>query len=122
MSAPLILFGLGAVICLSNVYTSFLRYPLLRLMGRPAETIQFVSGIPLFGSLFVALALLALWSELVWRWIGLALIILDTGGIHWFAATMLVMWLRDKRGSTRTCSSGETDRTDDAEQDDEAHQ
>jgi hypothetical protein len=82
------LFAAGALICSANVYVSFFRYPLHRLLG---WEYKWVSGIPVFGSLLVASALpLFHESTLLFRG-GAALAVLDTGGLHWFAASMLWM-------------------------------
>ncbi len=87
-----ILFAFGASVCLFNVYTSWIRYPLHRLRGRSAETFRWVSGIPVVGSITLVVAW-AIWIRhsdstlldvAVW-----ALAIADTGGLHWFAGVML---------------------------------
>lgn len=85
----LILLILGALISTINVYTSFIRYPLHRLRGRSAESFKFVSGYPLFGSLFLWIAAPFLWNNPALFWPIIALSLLDTGGIHWFAYVML---------------------------------
>lgn len=77
-------FTLGALLCGLNFYLSFLRFPIYRLRGHSAESYRWSSGIPLFGSLFVAVTLFFL-SSVPWILIvGILLIALDTGGIHWF--------------------------------------
>jgi len=88
---------LGASVCLLNFYLSFLRYPLHRLQGRPRESFAGASGIPVLGSLFVGLSLLGL-HHVPHMWpIAIALAALDTGGVHWFAGTMVYRWVRGKR-------------------------
>lgn len=97
------LFGIGAAVCLVNFYLSCLRYPLHRLLGRAPDSYRWVSGFPVVESLLVVLA---------WRfWLrsegSLALdvtawmlALIDTGGIHWFAAILFVERIRS-RGRTR---------------------
>ena len=94
-----IAFGLGAFICAGNFYLSFIRYPLHRLCGRSRESYRWVSGIPLFGSLFVALSLLQLCAT---PWLlpaGVVLILADTGGVHWFIGTMIYHSWHDNTNS-----------------------
>ena len=42
-------FAFGALFCLTNLYCSFLRVPLLMWRGMAPEEIRNVSGAPLFG-------------------------------------------------------------------------
>jgi len=82
--AAYMLFCLGGLICFVNFYLSFLRYPLYKLLNKEYK---FVSGFPVFGSMFVVISLIFLWRE---PWIlipGLTLIAIDTGGLHWFLGT-----------------------------------
>jgi uncharacterized membrane protein len=92
-----ILFIGGGFFCLLNFYLSFLRYPLHKLKGGSRDSYRWVSGIPLVGSLSVAVSLLVLHEV---RWMlasGIVLIFMDTGGIHWFTGTMLARWVSGKR-------------------------
>ena len=82
-------FALGALLCIINFYLSFLRYPLHLLRGLPRESYRWSSGIPLFGSLFVALSLFGLHARPGMLPAALGLIAIDTGGIHWFVGTMI---------------------------------
>ena len=90
-----VLFALGTFLCCLNFYLSFLRYPLCKLLGREYK---WVSGIPVFGSLLVVIAVPVLHESPVLFWSGITIALLDTGGLHWFAGTMLWMYLfhRDK--------------------------
>jgi hypothetical protein len=81
-----ILFALGALISCLNFYLSFLRYPLYRLLGREY---RWESGLPLFGSLFLVVAVVLLRESPGFFWGGLALALLDTGGLHWFLAVII---------------------------------
>lgn len=97
----------GAVICLPglaisclNFYLSFLRYPLLRCLGKAPPDIQWVSGIPLCGSLLLWIGAALFVGKPVVLWTALAISLLDTGGLHWFAAMMLCQTLvRGNEGS-----------------------
>jgi hypothetical protein len=80
------LFAVGAFLCLLNFYLSFLRYPLYRLFGREY---QHASGVPLFGSLLLVIAVTLLYERPLLFWSGITLALLDTGGLHWFAGIML---------------------------------
>ena len=79
----------GGLLCCLNFYLSFLRYPIHRLTGHKKEDYKWTSGIPLFGSLFVALSLLSFWRVSWVLVLSLILIVIDTGGIHWFLGVML---------------------------------
>ena len=88
-----ILFCLGGLICAVNFYLSFLRYPIFLLRGGRKSEFQWISGSPFIGSLSVAVGLAALYET---RWVlitGLVLILIDTGGLHWFLGTMLYQWI-----------------------------
>ena len=79
-----ILFGFGALFVGLNFYISVLRYPLHRLRGGTSEDFRWVSGTPLIGVLVVpGVALLPASSTMGVT--GLALLLLDFGGLHWFA-------------------------------------
>lgn len=88
-----IAFALGALLCLTNFYLSFLRYPLYRLRGLPKESYRWVSGIPLFGSLFVGLSLFGLSDLTGMVSVAVVLIVIDTGGLHWFVGTMIYQFV-----------------------------
>ncbi|MDZ4685714.1 MAG: hypothetical protein SH850_11665 [Planctomycetaceae bacterium] len=80
------LFAVGALMCGLNFYLSFLRYPLCKLLGREYK---WSSGIPLFGSLLLIIAVTLLRDSPVLFWSGLAVAMLDTGDLHWFMGGML---------------------------------
>jgi hypothetical protein len=84
-------------LCGTNFYLSFLRYPLHLLRGLPSEQYEWVSGIPLFGSLLVGSSLLGLHAMPYVLPAALAIILIDTGGVHWFLGGLLYEMLR-KRG------------------------
>jgi hypothetical protein len=75
---------IGGFVCLLNFLLSLLRYPLHRLRGLSPESFRFQSGLPLIGSILVALSLLGLHSKSAVVPIAIGLIAIDTGGIHWF--------------------------------------
>jgi hypothetical protein len=89
-----LLLGVGGAICLINCYLSFLRRPLLRLRGQTEESYRPVSGFPLVGSLLVALSLLALHSRTGVVSAAVVLMLVDTGGIHWFIGSMIHRYVR----------------------------
>jgi hypothetical protein len=83
-----ILFYLGGYFCGLNFYLSCLRYPLYRVCGGEKDEYQWISGAPLVGSLLVGISLISL-HKITWMLVlGLILIVLDTGGLHWFLGTM----------------------------------
>ena len=84
------LFTVGTFVCFLNVYLSFLRYLLCRLIGREYKH---VSGVPLFGSLLLVIAVTMLHERSLFFWSGIVIALLDTGGLHWFAGVMLWMCL-----------------------------
>ena len=88
------LFALGSFFCGLNFYLSFLRVPLLRRRGVPLQEIQHVSGAPLLGSLFVLVGLPAVYAVPGLLPLGIVLMLIDTGGLHWFLGTMLFMAIR----------------------------
>ena len=94
-----IAFGIGAWLCAMNFFLSFLRYPLHRLRGLAPESYHWVSGIPVFGSVFVALSLLQLHVTPWLLPIGVVLILVDTGGIHWFIGVQIFHALHGKKNS-----------------------
>lgn len=99
MAITKVLFVIGGALCLTNFYLSFLRYPVHRLRGGNADTHRSVSGIPLFGSILVAISLVPSSMHGWWLTAGLLLIAVDTGGLHWFAAVMIWRSLRDRTRS-----------------------
>jgi len=84
-----LLLGVGGAICLINFYTSFLRHPLHRLRGREEEAYRPVSGFPLVGSFLVAVSLVALHVHAAILSVTIVLMLVDTGGIHWFVGSMI---------------------------------
>src|SRR5690242_11486886 len=92
-------FVLGALLCITNFYLSFLRYPLHRMRGLPRESYRWSSGIPLVGSLLVAVSLLGLHTLRGMLAAAILLIAVDTGGIHWFVGMMIYQLFYGKRRS-----------------------
>lgn len=81
------IFVLGAVVSIVNMYTSYLRYPVHRLLGKSRDSYKHVSGLPLIGGFVLIGAWLlpqSLWLSLVTA----LLMLLDTGGISWFVVTV----------------------------------
>jgi hypothetical protein len=96
------LLVLGGLLCCLNFYLSFLRYPVHRMMGRKKEDYRGASGIPVFGSLLVAISLLSFWQSPWLLTTAIGLILIDTGGLHWFAGTMLWYEVLKKRNHPTT--------------------
>jgi hypothetical protein len=93
-TAAYILFFLGGIICLVNLYLSPGRYLIYRMSGKKQKKIQWVSGIPVFGSLFVAVSLIVLYGT-TWVLIsGILLIMSDSGGFHAFVGSLLYQKLK----------------------------
>lgn len=67
-----------------NFYTSFLRYPLLKLLR--ATTIRNVSGYPVVGTFAALVALLLGFGSLPISALVLVVLAIDTGGAPWFVA------------------------------------
>jgi hypothetical protein len=82
------MLGFGGFVCCVNFYLSFLRYMVHRMMGVKKEEYRWVSGIPVFGSLFVAISLFKFWQSPWLLALGISLIVIDTGGLHWLVGTI----------------------------------
>jgi len=93
-----VLLAVGGFVCALNVYLSYIRYLLFRLAGRRAEY-RFISGVPIVGSLAVIVTLVCFqfpgWALIV----GIVLAALDTGGLHWFAGSMVWHAMKNASGS-----------------------
>ena len=87
MAATIFLL-LGAFITWLNLYTSFFR-GLLHNWLHPGEPDRFVSGFPLIGTLFLGIAWLLFPAGSYLGYTALALMVLDTGGPHWFIYALL---------------------------------
>ncbi|MFQ5804069.1 MAG: hypothetical protein ACE5JQ_14355 [Candidatus Methylomirabilales bacterium] len=88
----------GGFSCALNFYLSFLRYPLHKLRRGGDVEYRWVSGIPVVGSLLVLMSLASLHLETWLLYAALILMLVDTGGIHWFLGTMLYEGIFKKRG------------------------
>jgi len=84
-----ILLTIGGAICGLNFYLSFLRARLLIARGAAADSIRHVSGFPWIGSALVAIAWLSGLDSVLLSVLAGLLILIDTGGIHWFLIIML---------------------------------
>jgi hypothetical protein len=97
-SISTILLILGGFICCLNLYLSVPRYLLHKYRGGKKEDYNWISGIPVVGSLLVALSLLVFWQI---NWIlavSVIFFLIDTGGPHWFAGTMIYHQTRGRGG------------------------
>ncbi|MFC1542880.1 hypothetical protein ACFL4M_03220 [Pseudomonadota bacterium] len=79
----------GALFCGLNFYISFLRYPVHKLLGRSEDSFQWVSGVPLLGTLLVFVAFILLSENPLFFWSSILLVLIDTGGPLWFAGSVL---------------------------------
>lgn len=75
-------FVLGGYLCVLN-FRIFLAWLMHRLRKDPEDSYRHVSAIPILGSLIVALMLRTLGSIPEAMVIGIVLIAIDMGGIHW---------------------------------------
>jgi uncharacterized membrane-anchored protein len=85
----IVLCSIGAFISGLNFYLSFIRYPLHRLRGRSRAEFHWVSGFPVIGSLLLWICAVRLTAWPILMWAALAISLLDTGGLHWFAFVIL---------------------------------
>ncbi len=85
----IILTVLGTLTTCLNFYLTFIRYPIHRLQ-HPNEPYKWVSGIPLFGALFLWISAIMFWwrGHEAWAISALILSIFDTSGLHWFLYSM----------------------------------
>jgi hypothetical protein len=101
MSLPAViavaLFALGILVTSLNFCTSFVRYPLHRMAGRIRADFRWVCGFPLVGSLSLWIAALMLIDRPLLAWSAVVISLLDTGGPHWFAGTMLYAAIFQRR-------------------------
>jgi hypothetical protein len=106
------LLGLGGFICCMNLYLSVVRYSIHRLRGGTRANYKYVSGFALLGSLLVALSLLKFYSHPVLLTIAIILILIDTGGLHWFLGSMFYHYavLKGDRGSDDAKDKKATDK------------
>lgn len=96
-------FALGALIVVLNLYLAWIYAPVTwHLSRRNGQPYKHVSGIPLFGSLFIAISCVWMWGTPFWRWTSIVLMLVDHGGLHWFFVTM--WWTGDFRGARATRS------------------
>jgi hypothetical protein len=89
-----VLCTIGGATTALNFYLSFLRYPLYRLLGGARERYRWPSGVPVFGSLLMWIGAGFLWTRPVAMWSVLGLSLLDTAGLHVFAAVMAWLYFR----------------------------
>jgi hypothetical protein len=87
--AGCVLFAIGSFFTFANFYLSFIRYLVYRWRGGELEDYRFISGIPLFGSLILWFSAGLLHEYPTLMWSAIVVSVFDTGGIHWFAGTML---------------------------------
>jgi hypothetical protein len=91
-------FIFGGILCILN-FKIFLDWAIYRLRKRPRQSYKHVSAIPIIGSLLVALTLRAFDAFPAVEAVGIVLIAIDTGGIHWSIVgicyqLLLALWRR----------------------------
>ena len=86
----LLLFRLGASVCVWNFDLSFPRYLVHRLRGGRRGGFRTASAVPVAGSLLVLLSVRWLWQPAWLLPLALILVAIDTGGFHWFIVSMLL--------------------------------
>lgn len=90
------LVSVGGAIAILNFYLSFLAAPLHRVRhGRPPARVA--SGFPLIGSasLLIGASIASSGAATV---VALVLVVLDTGGPHWFVGTMIARYIGRRSG------------------------
>jgi hypothetical protein len=75
---------IGLLFGVLNAYLSFFRPWLYRRRRGSMEGYRFVSGLPLFGTLFVGLSGVFGFGEPYTTALGLTTLAIDTGGLPWF--------------------------------------
>ena len=80
------LLALGGLVALWHFYLSFLRMPLLSRLGRNP---QWISGIPLLGTVLLVSAALILRDHPTALVIALILMLADTCGLIWFLVAVV---------------------------------
>lgn len=89
-----IVFLLGAPLCIFNFYLFMRWFVHCHVNKLPKESFHYVSGVPILGSLFVALSLKHLYSIPVLKISGFLLIFIDASGILWIVPGFLYMACR----------------------------
>lgn len=87
----LIICAVGALATAVNLYVGPIRYLHFVWSGRPRSEWHYVSGIPVFGSLFLWVGCLFLTAEPGLMWTAIAVSLFDYGGLHWLIGTMIYM-------------------------------
>ena len=83
---------LAGFVTFVNIYTSFLRNRIHNWRHGNLDDFQFVSGIPVIGSVFVILRSLCFTQSPMVGTVLIALIIADTGGFFWFPLALFIDW------------------------------
>ena len=82
------LFAFGALFCVVNFYLSFLRYPILKRIGKNEEEIGSPSGFPFIGTFVVLFSIAHLAQSFLFP-LGIMIILIDTGGPHWLLGMVI---------------------------------
>lgn len=76
--------AVGALVAAINFYLSFIRFPLYIARHHSKKGFQFVSGIPMIGSICIISGVLSAFGSVDIALVGVAAFVLDTGGSGWF--------------------------------------
>jgi len=90
---PLLFYFLGGIACVMNLWYTVTRtfwYGVIR--RQPARVLEYSCPLPVLGSLLVGLSLCWTPYRPALLWGGVGLILIDTGGLHWFV--ILRAWQR----------------------------
>lgn len=85
LAAGIVVYGLGALVCVLNAYLSFVR-PALTRGNAAADRPRHVSGVPLIGAI-VILGLFLLPRSNGLSIVTAMLVLVDTGGLSWLVAS-----------------------------------
>lgn len=77
------------------MYLSYVGPYLFFLLKGPDKELRIGSGIPMLGSVAIIIALLC-WRTTTWLWAGIFMLLIDTLGPLWLAATILEEKMRGK--------------------------
>ncbi len=91
---PYLIYSFGSVLCVLNFYVSTLRKPLIRYAATENSTLRSVSRVPVLGTLFVLVGWSKLGGSPLLNATSLILILIDTGGPHWYFAASICASIR----------------------------
>jgi hypothetical protein len=96
--SPILTYGLfcvGAWLSRLNFYLSFLRPSVHRWRGKDMAEYRFVSGIPVFGSVFLVIAAFSI-QPVGLKIAAIVIAALDTCGLHWALLVLFTEWRQSR--------------------------